>query len=226
MLSVSCIIPTMNRPQLLKQTLESLFATTQGIDVEAVVVIDENIESVQVCVDLLKEGRNILVNYSPSRRGAIPCWNIGLRMARADIFFHQGDDLWYNDGWLRLALDAHRDKLQNYGLVGVNDSMHDGNHISTHALWDRQFCKDHLGGVMAMPHYGYYNVDVEFNERAKRAGKFYWCKEAVVKHIHPANSGRVKDETDTSHESCWEHDQALLAERRALDFPNDFDAVI
>lgn len=222
---VSCIIPTMNRPVMLGRTLTRLFDTTKGLDVEAVVVVDGNVASVEIAAFFARE-HPVSIDYSPVRRRAIDAWNIGMARANASIYFHQGDDLDYEDGWLQLALDAHREKLNGYGLVGVNDSMHDGNVIATHALWDRQFCIDHLGGVMATPTLLYYGVDNMFNERAKRAGRFYWCKESVVRHIHPANNGREVDETDRYKDPYWEPDMREMARIRAAGYPNDFEPVL
>jgi hypothetical protein len=197
----------MNRPALLRQTLTGLFESTKGLDVQAVVVIDKDKESYGVCVDLMRTYPNMRVNFSNEQRGAITCWNYGTLIADASIYFHQGDDLSYSDGWLQIALDAFQEKLQGYGLLGVNDGMWDGDKvIATHFLFDKQFCIDHLGGVMAPPCYKYYGVDVEQNARAKLAGRFYWCKESVVKHIHPANGGRARDEVDAYRDPYWVED--------------------
>jgi glycosyltransferase involved in cell wall biosynthesis len=218
----------MNRPALLKQTLTRLFESTVGIDVEAVVVIDDNVESVDVCDALIAEGKNIVYSYSKERRGAIYCWNYGLKMARADCFFHMGDDLDFTDGWLGIALEAHRTKLGGYGLCGVNDSMHNGNTtVSTHMIFDRAFCKAVLGGVMANPLFIYYGVDVWLTEKARQAGKYYWCEESVVKHIHPANNGRPIDDTDRSHgDAAWNRDIPLMEQMRGAGLPVTWDAVI
>lgn len=217
----------MGRPTLLRQTLTRLFESTKGINLQAVVLIDGDKESYSVCVQLGLTYPNITISYSDTRRGAIPCWNYGTRIAQSDMFFHMGDDLDFVDGWLDIALEAHRTKLGGYGLVGVNDSMHDGNTtVATHALFDKKFAVDFLGGVMATPVYAYYNVDKEFTERARRAGRYYWCKEAVVKHLHPANNGRPVDETDRSHMDFWTQDLELYEKRQAAGFPNNFPPVL
>lgn len=225
---VSCIIPTLNRPALLKQTLTRLFETTRGIEIEAVVVADECWAALHICDEINDMAGKWFarMNFSTKRRGAVACWNIGLEMASADFFFHQGDDLDYSDGWLDKALEAHRTKLNGYGMVGVNDSMHNGNVMATHVLFDRQFCKDVFGGVMAPPIIKYYGVDVILNELAKEAGKFYWCEQAVVRHIHPANGGREVDDTDRSHQDAWTDDQNALDAWRARGRKIEWGAVI
>lgn len=217
----------MNRPVLLKQTLTNLFESTKGIYVQAVVLIDKDVESYRMCVDLMRDYPHMRVNFSEQQRGAIYCWNFGTRIADANIYFHQGDDLFYENGWLEIALKAFQEKLNGYGLLGVNDSMWDGDKvIATHFLFDRQFCIDHLGGVMATPTLKYYGVDNMANERAKKAGRFYWCKEAVVRHVHPANGGRPRDETDAYRDPYWEPDMLEMARIRAANYPDDFEPVL
>lgn len=218
----------MNRRDLLVRTLTSLFETTKGIDVEAVVVIDCDESSLKACEDLrTTNGWNIVPDYSPTQRGAINCWNIGLAKARADIFFHQGDDLTYSDGWLDKALEAHRTKLNSFGLVGVNDSIHNGGQtVATHVLFDRAFCREHLGGIMAIPVVKYYGADVWLTEVAKRAGRFYWCEDAVVYHLHPCVGKREVDDTDKSHMDWFEEDVRKMDELRGAGFPITWEPVI
>lgn len=224
---VSCIIPTLNRPALLSRTLIRLFESTQGIDVEAVVVIDESMESLEFCVGFAKEHR-LVIDFSPARRGAIHCWNLGLKHSHAEIVFHQGDDIYYEDDWLKIALDSFQGKLNNYGLLGVNDQMHNGNQtVATHVLFDKAFCRAELGGVMANPRFRYYCVDSWLNERARRAGRFYWEEESRIKHIHPANGLRAVDDTDRSHgDDAWNHDIPLMEQMRGAGLPIDFDPII
>ena len=191
-------------------------------------MIDESAESVGVCDALIAEGKNIVYSYSKERRGAIYCWNYGLKMARADLFWHMGDDLDFTDGWLGILLEAHRTKLGGNGLAGANDSMHDGNTtVATHFLMDRAYCKEHMGGVMAIPVIKYYGVDVWATEKARQVGKYYWCRESVVRHIHHANGGRPVDDTDRSHgDAAWNHDIPLMDEMRNSGLKVTWDAVI
>lgn len=224
---VACIIPTMDRSEILRATLTGLFESTKGISVQAVVLIDRDRDSYRTCVELGLQYPNIVISFSDTQRGAIPCWNYGTRIAQADKFFHMGDDLTFEDGWLDKVLESHQTRLNGYGLVGTNDGMHNGNvTVATHVLFDRQFCKDVLGGVMACPKYKYYCVDNEFNERAKKAGRFFWREDALTKHLHPANNGRPIDASDRARQPFWEHDVALLETRRAMGFPDDFEPVI
>ncbi len=205
--------------------MTSLFETTKGIEVEASIVIDESVESLEIATYFAKE-HPVVISYSPTRRGAVNCWNIGLRQARANLYVHQGDDLTYQDGWLDIALKSHQDHLQGFGLLGLNDSMHNGNEMATHFLYDLRFVKEIMGGVMAPPLVRYYGIDSISNELAKQAGRFYWESSAIVRHIHPANSGRLLDETDMSHQDFWTEDQNAMDAWRGRGRKVEWGAVI
>ncbi len=107
-----------------------------------------------------------------------------------------------------------------------HNDLHDGNVMSTHFLIDRQFTKEVLGGVMAAPIIRYYGVDTIDNELAKQAGKFYWCREAKVNHLHPANGKREVDDTDKDHMDFWIQDQATLDGWRSRGRKIEWESVI
>jgi len=145
------------------------------------------------------------------------------------MLFPAGDDTLFHAGWLDYALETHTVKLDKYGCVGLNDGAYDGNkQVATTLLFDRKFCKEQFWGVIAVPNYYYYCVDLELNERAKRVGKFYWDERAVVEHLHSAHGKRPLDSVDQyKMDSGWiETDNILFEERKRLNFPNDFLPVI
>jgi len=174
------------------------------------------------------EGKpGVRVLFNEARQGAIACWNQGLAAASGDILVFGNDDCGWEPGWLDAALRAHREELGGYGLVGFNDGYQDGNTLAVHYLFDRRFCVDHLGGVMAYPHYQFYCNDTEANARAKAAGRFVWCKLAVVQHNHWTRPGGGEaDALDRENSAKSAHDIAEFERRKALGFPNDFEAVL
>lgn len=222
---INIVIPSMNRPERLEACVRQTLATAGHLDIEIVVVID-------VCRDsadrLLALGDDrVRVQLNAQRRGAIACWNQGLAMARGPLYVFFNDDCYPQEGWLDAAIQAHTDQLDGYGVVGFNDGYQDGNRLSVQYLFDRQFCVDHLGGVMAYPAYRFYCNDTEANARAKRAGRFFWCRGAVVQHNHWSRPGQQhKDELDRENEPKAQLDEALFRQRQAHGFPNNFEAVL
>lgn len=216
----------MYRQSYLHQALRTLFDTAGDYKLDIIVVIDEDEDSNNFVLDNWK---SIKVVFNPERTGALSAWNQGLKLAQGDILFPAGDDTIFHPGWLDYALESHKDRLGGYGCVGLNDGAYDGNRqVATTLLFDRQFCKDIFGGVIAVPVYKYYCVDLELNERAKLANKFYWDERAVVEHIHSAHGKRPIDDVDRyKMDTDWMvKDNILFEERKQAGFPNDFEAII
>lgn len=225
MTRVSIVIPSMNRPERLMACVTRALCTTVGHDVEVIAVIDCDAASRDLLAGLGDDRVRVLFNET--RRGAIACWNQGLDAARGNILVFGNDDCYWGDGWLDAALAAHREQLGGYGLVGFNDGYQDGNVLAVQYLFDRQFCIDHLGGVMAYPVYEFYCNDTESNARAKRAGRFVWCREALVQHHHWTRPGQNhKDSLDAENEPKAQRDMALFAQRERAGFPDDFERVL
>lgn len=209
---------------MLRAMLSSLYRTTKNHDIEVLAVIDQDPEAIKVAesfdVDLL--------NYSPSRRGALNAWNIGLRQSDGDILVPAGDDQLFHEGWLDYALESHEKQLGGYGVVGMNDLAYNGNtQVATMFLFDRTYCEEVMGGVFAPPVYKYYCVDSEWNEKAKMLGKFYWDERSVVEHLHSAHGKRPVDETDGFKEDTWmQSDNRVFEERKAARFPIVWESLI
>jgi GT2 family glycosyltransferase len=215
----------MNRPERLLACVRACLDTTPGLDVEVIAVIDCDTVSRDLLFNL-NEAR-VRVLFNSKRQGAIACWNHGLAAARGDILVFFNDDCVPTAGWLDAALTAHREQLGGYGLCGFNDGYQDGNKLAVQYLFDRKFCLDVLGGVMAYPVYQFYANDSEANARAKAIGRFYWCREAVVEHYHWSRPGQShKDALDRENEAKAQADIALFEMRRSYGFPNNFEAVL
>tara|TARA_R110002020_G_scaffold123525_2_gene280128 strand:+ start:8170 stop:8877 length:708 start_codon:yes stop_codon:yes gene_type:complete len=228
----SIILATCDRPALALQAVSTLYNTTSHLNVELILVADGAIETVDKINEFLKdktsENWTYICDYSPTRRGALWSWNHGLSQASGDMFFPSGDDQYFHPNWLDIALEWHEKYLNGYGMVTLNDKIWDGNVLGVAPFYDRQFCIDHLGGVCTYPAYNYFYVDNELNERAKLAGRYIWCPDSIVEHIHPARGKRPRDFLDNERDAhnFGAVDRAIFEKRKALGFPNDFDPVI
>lgn len=221
-MKVSIIVASMNRVAMLENCLRLIRETTSAHDIELICVIDEDIASTNVVKDY--HGK---LKFNHIRVGALEAFNQGLKLSTGDIIFPIGDDGYCHPGWLDYALAAHQNILDGFGMVALNDLMLNGDtQLGTTVLYDREFCKQKLGGVCTYPVYNYYYVDNELNGRAKLAGKYYWCQESIVEHMHSSNGKRPLDAIDISRSDFMELDRVLFEERKAAGFPNNFTAVI
>lgn len=227
MMKISIVIATCGRHILFSQMLDSLYHTIgDRRDVETVAVIDESYVNREMFTNW---GFTNIMDFSDTRRGAIWAWNRGLQISTGDIIVPAGDDQLFHPSWLDYALESHQNQLQGYGVVGMNDLAYDGTkQTSTMLLFDRKFCKDVMGGVIAPPVYHYFCVDSEWNEKSKQMHKFYWDERAKVEHLHPAHGKRPKDDLDIEREqNDWMRiDNEIFEQRKAQGFPITWEPLI
>jgi hypothetical protein len=156
-------------------------------------------------------------------------WERALWLSDGDILVPAGDDQLFHPDWLTYALESHKSRLDGYGVVGMNDLAYDGDvQVATMLLFDRKYCSDHMGGRFAPPMYKYYCIDLEWNEKAKMLGRFYWDKRSKVEHLHSAHGKRVVDYNDQiKRDSDWmEQDNKIFQERKAAGFPVTWESTI
>jgi hypothetical protein len=223
-MKISIVIPTCFRPEMFSNMLDSMEKTSAGYDIETIAIVDRDAETREVA-----KKRCTIVDYSDEMRGGIFCWNRGLELSSGDIIVPSGDDQLFYDGWLGYALESHEKHLSGCGVVGMNDLAYNGNvQLATMFVFDRRYCKDHMGGVIAPPVYNYYCVDSEINAKAKSLNMFYWDKRSIVEHLHSAHGKREKDKHDIHREenNFMEIDNKIFEERKAQGFPITWESLI
>lgn len=220
---ISVFVATSGRPEMFKNMLQSLRETSFGYDVEIVAAIDEDLDALEIAHKF-----DVDVNYSAFKRGALEAWNIALTQCQGDILIPTGDDQVFHKNWLKYALESHHAILDDYGVVGMNDLAYNGNtQVATMWMFDRQYCKEHMGGIFAPPVYKYYCVDLEWNEKAKQLGKFYWDDRSKVEHLHSAHGKRPVDAVDLSKDESWmERDNWVYEQRKSVGFPVVWEPII
>lgn len=224
-MKISILIPTCHRLDLLSNMIASLDRTTKGYDIEEIYVVDEDEQTRNYLLS-----RNVdMLDYSTTKRGALWAWNRALFHSDGDIIVPAGDDQIFHDGWLDYALESHQKQVRGYGVVGMNDLAYDGNaQVATMFIFDREYCKNEMGGVFAPPMYHYYCIDSEWNEKAKILGRFYWDSRSVVEHLHSAHGKRALDQHDQLKlDSKWaELDNAIFENRKKNGFPIVWESII
>lgn len=226
-MKVSVFFAVSGRPEMFNEALYSLYRTTheqvlRGLELDVVAAIDDDARS----WDFANE-YGVRVWYKPSRRGALQAWNDAFSMASGEILVPAGDDQIFHEAWLKYALESHKDKLNDYGVVGMNDLAYDGNtQLATMFLFDRKYCREVMGGIFAPPMYKYYNIDSEWNAKAKKHGAFFWDERAVVEHLHSAHGKRPLDSLDLEKQGWMEEDNKTFEERKAQGFPITWEPII
>jgi hypothetical protein len=225
MISVSVFFAVSGRPKMFQQALQSLKETTFGYDIETVAVIDNDPASARIAEHYDVD----MIDYSPQKRGALWAWNRALSFTEGYLLVPAGDDQLFYKNWLKHAIESHRTRVEGYGVVGMNDLAYNGNtQLATMFLFDRAYCKEVMGGTFAPPMYHYYNIDSEWNEKAKMLGKFYWDERSKVEHLHSAHGKRPVDALDLEKQYAgWmEVDNRTFEDRKARGFPIEWESLI
>lgn len=223
---ISVLLATTGRPDMAEAAVRSLIATTKGHDIELVLAVDADRETVDRILFLdAHDGFHVRVDYRDELRGSSRAWNDALRLSTGDPVVLAADDLEWGAGWLEAALATFQEFPDGWGFVGFNDG-HWGADLSTHYMMSRRFIVEVLGGVVAWDCYRHSFNDCEANARAQAAGRYAWCAEARVLHRHWIFGDRSQDSTDTRLLGEHSESQRRFDERQAAGFPNDFSSVI
>jgi len=226
-MKLAVLIPTFFRPDGLRRALQSVQDTVMFSDledVEVISVVAHEIDDPEAVV-IAKEHRATPAENKLSRRGNAYAWNTCLAAEPdCDAYVLGQDDAYFMYGWLEEVI---RCIAAGYGFIGLNDNDYrecrcvNGKHVRntkwyTNYVMTRDFILDYHGGVMAVPHYNGYSMDVEATQRAKRAGKFVYAPHANVKHDYRGTAGGGQGKVNLR----------IYNRREANGFPDDFEPII
>jgi len=221
---ISIIVPSMYRAEQFSECVKRIQETTKGHNVEIVVVVDGR------CKDTLNKAAEleVIVVYNKKHLGALASWNRGLRVCTGDPIIAIADDTYCHDGWLEEALKSHSTLPGESGIVGLNPLWDDRYRTAhcNHFLVDRKAIREVLGGVLFYEVYQHFCSDNETFERASRAGRYVASDKAIVEHRHVRLNNAPNDRVYEMTTQYVGGDYALLLQRRAAGFPNNFEAVI
>jgi glycosyltransferase involved in cell wall biosynthesis len=181
---ISIIIPSRNRVAGLVRTLDNMRATTQGFEVELLVVLDEPDTESQQAVAAMPDVRVVLM--PPTYRNGHPQekWQAGYEAAKGEWLAQITDDIEMAPNWLRACLET-----PNQGFVSYCDPNWCGL-LSTIHMCTREYVETVMRGRFGLPWYYVEWADNEWTARAKEAGKLVFCNAATFVHHRHHDSQR------------------------------------
>lgn len=220
---ISIVIPTLNRAEQLRNVLLQLVATTKGA-CETIVIVDaEDYDSVKVCADIATAPnvftlRCISMEGSPT---AVEKWNEG---AKKSSYKHldetwlmlAADDIIFPRGWLEDAIAS-----ENKGFLAFRDTEGSKKFFEPHYMATVKWLKDYNGGVLAIPLYTHWGLDVETAARARNSNT-YCVATPIIKHNHWIFNTAPQDSTYVRGSRSHARDIELFNSRRIDKFPNNF----
>jgi len=203
-MNIAILIPTYFRPQGLRKILQSLKDTSPLVHPVVVAEPDDT------TAPLICKKFPATFTTCPPRRGAGYSWNLALATApNFDAYILGADDCYYLPGWYEAMIKCIDDNGGS-GLFGLND----GTGVQ-HYLMTRDFIIQHNGGVMAMPYYWGWYMDLESVARARRVGKCFFVIDAKMVHNWHGSATIIP-----------KGDKTLFDQRRKAGFPDDFPPIL
>ena len=209
-MKTAILIPSLNRPQRLRDLVLNLRETTDAHRMFCVSDADSKL--------LLDElGEWYLDDSDADNQRYVTRMNKLVSMLPDDIdaVFYGSDDVIYTENWLANALIP----LKGFACVVVNDLR---NQNGTQALMRRDYL-DHAvfdaPGLAFHPGYLHNYADTEQFATAHKNGEYARAMDAVVEHLHPLFGGAGAAPWDATYRAAmmgWDHDTELFNQRMNL----------
>jgi len=227
---VSVVMPTTGRTERALACVKLLLETTAHWPMEVDCPVDVDRRSLEVIGDFLRDykGENLvrwMMPFCQTYQGQPAAWNAGLKASKGEYVVFAADDLRWGDRWLDAAMAV---MPAGGGLVGLND-LHRTfamKRESTHYIVHRRTIVEHLNGCIGFPHYRGACNDSEACGRARRAGVYVPCYDAIVEHVHYNHGNREMDDTDRMWFKSKRKSLREFYRRERLGFPDDFEPAI
>lgn len=211
-LPCAVLVPSLNRPQRLRETVASIHAATPEAHYRLFCVSDA--ESKDILTEL---GEWFIDDAEADDQRYVTRMNkLTTHIGDAKTIFFGSDDVRFRPGWLTQAL---RVLTLGPSVVVVNDLR---NPNGTQAVIRSTYLKD---AVFDAPgdafHRGYLHnfADTEMFFTAFKRQVIARAMESVVEHLHPVFGGPDAIPWDSTYEGAvwgWDHDQKLFRARAAM----------
>ena len=205
MTEVALLFPVLGRPQRVKSLLGNLARTTPEPHRTIFAASDE--ETIR---ELLSFGAEYITDEGESWPTRI---NRLYSLTTEPYVFLGADDYTFYLGWLTEALRVMADVD---GVVALND-MH--NPDGTACLVSRRYVEQEGAtwdekGIVIHPGYQHNWSDTELFNVARSKGRYAYCKEAIVEHMHPSAGKAHEDATYRLGQESELQDRVLFNRRQ------------
>lgn len=193
-MSVTIIVPVLNRPQNVRPLVESINGNTP--DCQILFVYSRRFEDVYLPIfkEVFDENDNVeftLCNISNPNGDYARKINLGLKYSCTDWVFTGADDLKFHPNWFENAMKIATDNIHVIGTQDLgNPRVLTGKH-STHSLVRASYARDwgltaeHEKGMIYSSQYWHEFMDDELVGIAKARGIWKFSYDSVVEHLHP-----------------------------------------
>ena len=183
---ISILLPSTGREQRLDELL-TIMESALPSGGEIIVVMDRNDIVERKKYEMLG---NLIVTHLRTRfvvtdvRGCWRCKNIALEYAKHDLILWTADDVKPHPGWFEKGIECFNHHFPDgLGLVALND-LHCMDQTAGHAITTRRFLNVMFGYPHFPPEFHHFFLDTMISNRAKELGRYHFCEDAVMEHMH------------------------------------------
>lgn len=183
------IMPTIGRHKLVKQSVSTFLSTSSNA---RILVIGDGEDAPP-----LVEHPRVMTARTDERAGFWSALNYGLSIVPDEnIYGFFGNDVIFTSGWEVSVEQCFANHFpQGKGLMAVRDGVWDSFHAS-HGFTTKAFLEVLYGKPLFPAAYFHYYADGELTQFAKDLGRFKYCGNAYIKHLHHDKGLRELDEVD------------------------------
>lgn len=191
--TVAVLIPTLGRPQKMKENVENLFDVTDKNDIDIVFIL-ENDDHASIEMARSLDAVTLINQRSRNFAGAV---NTAVRILVHNYFFGASDDFLFHPNWLPPLIELS----ENFGMVGPEDlgnpAVARGEIAVSYLISRRYIPKACIGYPQDLLYEGYRHnyTDTELTETAIYNGEYVYCPDSIVEHMHPNFNKSSMDET-------------------------------
>jgi hypothetical protein len=178
---VDIIIPTYDRPQLLRQCVSSILKGSYK-DISIIVVVDGNL---RLAVKLA--GLPTLMVLNKNRIDWVASQNKVLKMTHEGAVIYASDDLQFSKDCILHAVNKLKKKAPDTdAMIAIEQDVKGCS--TAFGLLGRKFIERFPDSQVFCPDYIHYGSDSELGRFARHIGRLFMCPEAKVLHNRPKDS--------------------------------------
>jgi glycosyltransferase involved in cell wall biosynthesis len=215
---ISIVLPSRDRLFGLKRSLDSIYETTKGYEIEIIVVLDISDKASHELVTGMPFVK--VVTMSPNYKNGNPQRKLqsGYKASNGEWIVFISDDIVLHKGWLEAML-----AWPNGGFIGFLDPNF-GDMLCGHFMVSRECVETVMHGRFGLTWYYVWWADNEWKIKMQNAGIWSVCTGASFDHLHADYSNKI-DATNEAGRPYRHLDQITFRARLAAGFPEDWPEV-
>ena len=181
------ICPTFNRPDRLKEMLESFISTrSEGTDI--VIYLSQDDPQLKKYVEFISRLDFPAAHLIGERRLLVEALNFCFDSYPDYPYYHEinDDHIYHTQGWDSKLISEIETKGQGWGIACGRDMLHDTNwhqgRLPSAMVMSGNIAR--TLGYIVYPEFRHTYVDDYFRELAEGIGRLFYCPEVIIEHRH------------------------------------------